>query len=45
LYIAGRYTADTAFYNGYIDDFRISSMARYVSNFTPPTEPFADKGR
>jgi hypothetical protein len=45
LYIAGRYTADTAFYNGYIDDFRISSMARYVSNFTPPTEPFADKGQ
>jgi hypothetical protein len=23
--------------NGYIDDFRISRFARYVSNFTPPT--------
>jgi len=30
--------------NGYVDDFRISKMARYTSNFTPPTEPFADKG-
>jgi hypothetical protein len=31
--------------NGYIDEVRISKLARYTSNFTPPTEPFADKGR
>ena len=30
--------------DGYIDDFRISHMARYTSNFTAPAEPFADKG-
>ena len=30
---------------GYIDDFRISKFARYTSNFTAPTEPFADKGQ
>jgi hypothetical protein len=30
---------------GYLDDFRISNMARYTSNFTAPAEPFADKGQ
>jgi len=33
------------FFNGYIDEFRISNMARYTSNFTAPAEPFADKGQ
>ena len=31
--------------DGFVDDFRISRMARYTSNFTPDTEPFADKGQ
>ena len=31
--------------NGYIDEVRISKFARYTSNFTAPTEPFADKGQ
>jgi hypothetical protein len=30
--------------NGYMDEVRISRLARYTANFTPPTEPFADKG-
>ena len=29
---------------GYIDDIRVSKMARYTSAFTAPTEPFPDKG-
>jgi len=31
--------------NGYMDEVRISKVARYTSNFTAPTEPFADKGQ
>ena len=32
-------------YTGYIDEMRISRMARYTGNFTPDTEPFPDKGQ
>ena len=33
----------TASFSGYIDDFRITKgIARYTSNFTPPTAPFPD---
>ncbi len=32
-------------WDGYVDEFRISYMARYTSNFTAPSEPFADKGK
>ena len=32
--------------NGYIDEFRVSLMARYTSNnFTPPDEPFPSQGK
>tara|TARA_E500000331_G_scaffold277144_1_gene269856 strand:- start:123 stop:2165 length:2043 start_codon:yes stop_codon:yes gene_type:complete len=31
--------------DGYIDEFRISHMARYTSNFTAPTKAFTDKGQ
>ena len=31
--------------NGYMDEVRISRLARYTANFTPPTEAFADKGQ
>ena len=31
-------TLTSGFYKGYIDDLRISQFARYVSNFTPPTQ-------
>lgn len=27
----------TSFFNGYISDFRVTSYARYLGNFTPPT--------
>ena len=43
----GRYSGgpETGSLNAYIDEFRTSHMARYTSNFTPATEPFADKGQ
>jgi hypothetical protein len=39
----GRSSAETATYNGYIDDLRITvGASRGVDSFTPPAEPFPD---
>ena len=40
--IGGWYSGDYLL-NGYIDEFRISFKARYTSNFTAPTEEFANR--
>lgn len=44
LRIGNRYDGDY-YMQGYVDEFRISHMARYTSNFTAPTKAFADKGQ
>jgi len=33
------------FFNGNIDEVRLSKFARYTSNYTAPTKAFADKGQ
>lgn len=30
---------DTGYFNGYIDEFRVSNIARWTENFTPPVQP------
>ena len=44
-FVFGGWYSTSYLLNGYIDEFRISHMARYTSNFTAPAEPFADKGQ
>ena len=44
-FIGRGYSPSYHYFGGYIDDFRISQLVRYTSNFTAPTEPFADKGQ
>jgi hypothetical protein len=43
--IEGRTGGSELYYNGYIDDLRISKgLSRYNYNFTPPTRAFSTKG-
>ena len=32
-----------SFFNGYIDEFRVTKYARYTTTFTPPTQAFLDR--
>lgn len=34
--------ANNTFYNGYLDEIRISNTARYTTNYTPATQPFTN---
>jgi hypothetical protein len=45
IYYIGRTTDGASEFTGFLDDLRVSKVARYTSNFTPPTEAFADKGQ
>jgi len=38
----GTFEDQFSFFNGYIDEVRISNTARYTSNFTVPTAPFVN---
>ena len=35
-----QWTGGNQFFSGYISEFRVSNVARWTSNFTPPTEPY-----
>ena len=43
LYV-GYQAQDSAYYTGYVDELRISKVARYTSNFTAPTSQFPSTG-
>lgn len=40
-FVIGGLTTNSYNINCYLSEFRISSLCRYNSNFTPPTEPFS----
>lgn len=35
------YNSQPTYFNGYIDELRVSSIARWTSNFAPPTSPYS----
>lgn len=42
-FLLGTYHATTgAYWNGYMDEFRVSDTARYTTTFTPSTTPFVN---
>jgi len=43
-YKIGANEGETQFFNGYIDEFRSSDIARYTTTFTPPTSAFTVDG-
>lgn len=42
IFASDDYSAGGTALNGYIDELRISNVARYTGNYTPATEPFID---
>jgi hypothetical protein len=44
-FVIGGYYSTSYLLSGYIDELRISKIARYTSNFTPSTEAFLGKGQ
>ena len=40
MYIGGRYGSSDKNFAGYIDEVRISDIARWTTTFTPPTSPY-----
>jgi hypothetical protein len=38
----GKFGDDRGRWQGYMDEFRVSNIARYTSNFTPSTQPFVN---
>jgi hypothetical protein len=41
FYVGINSDGSTRSWNGWIDEFRVSSVARYAGNFTPPTSAYS----